>query len=100
VWLQNIANKWVTCKILITNGIACQEGLKIGSEAIFSPLLLSIAGGVELVRHAIVVVWLGDLRFPGLTAWLTEHLQLMVAKTARPPALWRARSRAGWLAAG
>jgi hypothetical protein len=32
VWLQNIVNKWVTCKILITSGIACQEGLK--SEAI------------------------------------------------------------------
>jgi hypothetical protein len=79
MWLQNIVNKWVTCKILITGGIACQEGLKIGSEASFYPSLLSIAGGVELVGHAIVVVWLGDLRFPGLTAGLTEYLQFMVA---------------------
>jgi hypothetical protein len=48
--------------------------------------------------HVIVVVWLGDLRFPGLTAGLTEYLQLMVAETARPPVPCRARSRAGWLA--
>jgi hypothetical protein len=35
----------------------------------------SIAGGVELIGHAIAFVWTGDLGLEGLTGQLAEELQ-------------------------